>query len=133
MNLEVTRSGRTWLVEVKATREQRGVRMTAKQAKEAVKGKSRFLLCVVVVTVEEPRLEDVREGMRFVENIGEAIAPLCSDLDKLEGFREEITASESSGVQLEVTSGDARIRVASSVWEEEGFRLEDLADRLTAR
>ena len=54
MNLEVTRSGRTWLVEVKATRDQQGVRMTTKQAKEAVKEKSRFLLCVVTVTAEEP-------------------------------------------------------------------------------
>ena len=135
INLEVTRSGRTWLVEVKATRDQQGVRMTTTQAKEAVKEKSRFLLCVVAVTTEQPGLEDVREGMRFVENIGDAVAPLCSDLEKLEGLRGEITASPLSGVsgvQLEVTSGDARIRVASSVWEEEGFRLEDLADRLTA-
>ena len=132
MNLEVMRSGRTWLVEVKATRDQQGVRMTTRQAKEAVKEKSRFLLCVVTVTAEEPGPEDVRESMRFVENIGDAVAPLCSDLDKLEGLRDEITASELSGVQLEVTSGNARIRVASSVWGAEGFRLEDLADRLTA-
>ena len=106
--------------------------MTTRQAKEAVKEKSRFLLCVVTVTAEEPGPEDVRESMRFVENIGDAVAPLCSDLDKLEGLRDEITASELSGVQLEVTSGNARIRVASSVWGAEGFRLEDLADRLTA-
>ena len=132
MNLEVSRGGRTWLVEVKATRDRQGAPMTTKQAQEAVKEKSRFLLCVVEVTMEKPRPEDVRKGMRFVENIGDAVAPLCSDLDKLEGFREEITASESSGVQLEVTSGAARIRVAPSVWEEGGFRLDDLADRLTA-
>ena len=130
VNLRVTRGERTWLVEVKATRD-RTVRLTTTQAKEAVKEKGRFLLCVVTVRAEAPRLDDVRDSMRFVENIGDAVAPLCSDLDRLEGLRDDIVTTKAAGVQLEVVTGTARIRVESSVWEA-GFALRELADRLTA-
>ena len=67
--LELSRDGRTWLVEVKATRDQ-DVRMTVPQAKTAAERKDRFLLCVVPVEREsgEPELEEVRATMRFVEN-----------------------------------------------------------------
>ena len=131
VNLRVTKGGRTWLVEVKATRDQQSVRLTTTQAKEAVKEKSRFLLCVVTVTTEAPELEEVRGSMRFVENIGDIVAPLCVDLDRLEGLRGKITTSKASGVQLEVLSGAARIRVESGIWEA-GFPIGHLAERLAA-
>ena len=134
MNLELARNGRTWFVEVKATREQQHVRMTEAQAKAAVREKTRFLLCVVsIVGGEAPRLEQVSASMRFVENIGDIVAPLCDGLSRLEGLRNEVTStSGSSSVQLEVVSGVARIRVASSVWSQKGFALENLAARLTS-
>lgn len=129
MGIKVERENQSWLVEVKATRGQE-VRMTATQAKKAVEQRDRFLLCVVPVEDVKPELDTVRANMRFVENIGGRVDQLCDDLNVLEELRDDITADESSGVQLEVLSGTARIRVRSSVWENDGFPLEDLAERL---
>ena len=55
---------------------------------------------------------------------------MCNGLDKLEKLRGKIIADEYSDVQLEVESGTARIRVASSVWENDGFPLKNLAKHL---
>lgn len=130
MGIKVERENQSWLVEVKATRGQE-VRMTATQARKAVEQRDRFLLCVVPVEDVKPDLDTVRDNMWFVENIGGRVDQLCDDLDGFEELRDEITAAESSGVQLEVVlSGTARIRVASFVWENDGFPLKDLAKRL---
>lgn len=132
MNLELARNGRTWIVEVKATREQQHVRLTETQAMTAVRERTRFLLCVVNIAGDAvPDVEQVRRSMRFVQSIGDTIAPLCDGLSRLQGLRQEVTSgSGSSRVQLEVMSGVARIRVAAAVWSQEGFVLEDLARRL---
>lgn len=129
--LELMRSGRTWLVDVKATRG-RSARMTAVQAGTAVDQGDGFLLCVVPIAGEvadmEPRT--IQDEMKFVSNIGSRIAPLRDDLKRFRELREDITAYESQGVQLEVESGVARIRVTSSVWEDSGIPLGKLAERL---
>ena len=129
--LELSKSGRTWLVEVKATRDNR-VRMTDTQAATAVNEGESFLLCVVPVEGESADLGlgAVRDNMRFVAQIGPRVVQLCIDLDDLKQRRDEITAVESAGVQLEVDSGTARVRVESSVWEQEGFPLVELLGRL---
>ena len=129
--ISLTRGGETWLIEVKATRDRR-VRMTDTQARTAVGEGDKFLLCVVPIDSEqsEPELEDVRASMRFVANIGARLYSLCQDLDNFKDLREDITAGDSNGVQLEVESGAARVRVANSVWENEGFPLDDLRGKL---
>ena len=129
--ISIDKGGQRWLIEVKATRDQ-AVRMTDIQAKTSVEQGERFLLCVVPVEPEDPdpELDTVRANMQFVKNIGPRVKQLCNDLDGLEELRDVITADESSGVKLEVVSGAARIRVASSVWEGDGFRLEDLTEHL---
>ena len=129
--LELAKYGRTWLVEVKATRDNR-VRMTDTQAATAVSEGENFLLCVVPVEGEPADLElsAVRDNMRFVAQIGPRVVQMCIDLDDLKQRRDEITAIESEGIQLELDSGTARVRVASSVWEQEGFPLVELPDRL---
>ena len=131
-NLELTSEKQSWLIEVKATREQKVVRMTSKQAETAVKEGKNFLLCVVPIESGDSELEldTVRAKMRFVENISDLVAPLCDKLGKLKKFSDDITGDTLSGVQLEVFSGTAWIRVASSVWENDGFPLENLADHL---
>ena len=133
-NLELTRGKQSLLIEVKATRGQQVVRMTSKQAETAVEKGENFLLCVVPVGSEdtEPELNIVRTNMRFVENIGDRVRPLYNDLDDLEFWRSDITGNNSSGVQLEVKAGTARFHVASSVWENDGFLLQDLAKRLSS-
>ena len=129
--LELTRSNQSWLVEVKATRDL-DVRMTTTQARTAVREGNRFLLCVVPVALgnAEPELDEVRVNMRFVETIGPRVEKLCDDLDDLEGLRNSITAGGDLGIQLEVISGTARVRVNSSVWQNDGFHLENLLTRL---
>ena len=133
VGIEASRNGRKWLVEVKATRGQ-DVRMTATQAKTAANQKDGFLLCVVPVERENTELEldEVRAAVRFVANIGSRVDKLCEDFAALEGLRGDITADESDGVQLEVMSGAARVRVASSVWNT-GVCLEDLPQLLSGK
>ena len=129
MGIKVDRENQSWLVEVKATRGQE-VRMTATQARKAVEQRERFLLCVVPVGDSTPDLDTVRANMRFVENIGDRVDRLCKDLDGLEKLLDEITADKSPDIQLKVEDGTPRIRVFNSVWENDGFPLEDLAERL---
>ena len=129
--IQLERGSKTWLIEVKATRDRR-VRMTDTQARTAVGEGDKFLLCVVPLDVEQsdPELDDVRASMRFVPDIGARLYSLCEDLDSFKELREDIIAADSNGVQLEVESGAARVRVANSVWENEGFPLDDLRGNL---
>ena len=129
--IELSSGDQSWLVEVKSTQGQEVVRMTDTQARTAVKEKGRFLLCVVQVESGEtqPESDEVRDKMRFVENIGSLVEPLCYDLDEFKELRDDITDGKPSGVQLEVESGTARIRVTKSVWDK-GFRIEYLSNQL---
>ena len=131
MNLEVTLDSRTWLVEVKSTRDQR-VRMTGTQARYAVETGDGYLLCVVPVDakVPLPGLDDVKTAMRFVQNVGSRLEQLCDHLAEFENRRSEITSDVSEGVQLEIAASTVRVRVDGSVWENDGFPLDELAGRL---
>ena len=130
-NLHITKEKQSWLVEVKATRDQR-VRMTDTQAKTAVDEENRFLLCVVPVESGDtnPQAADIWPNMRFVAGLGDRLANLCNNLGDFEDMRVDITADAATGVQLEISPGPARVRVASSVWEDDGFPLDELAVRL---
>ena len=130
-SLTLARGGKTWLIEVKATRDS-SVRMTHTQALTAVERRDGFLLCVVPIDGEQsdPELDDVRASMRFVANIGARLGEPMRRLGEFQGLAGKIAAYASDGVQLEVESGAARVRVASSVWENEGFPLDDLRGRL---
>lgn len=131
--LTLSKDNEKWRVEVKATRDN-DVRMTPAQAKNAVKSGDRFLLCVVPVEADTlPDLDDVRDNMRFVEDMGKRVSSLCDDLDDFEEYRNEITSydyADNRGARLEIVSGNARVRVANSVWEDDGFGLDALATRL---
>ena len=131
ITLDVARNSKNWLVEVKSTRSQ-SVNMTPVQAKTAVDKTDEFLLCIVPLQQEngEPDLETVRKEMRFVKNIGALVAPLCKGLIALEELQTDITGELPTGVKLVITEGIARIRVNHSVWETQGFPLENLAARL---
>ena len=130
-NLHITKEKLSWLVEVKATRDQR-VRMTDTQAKTAVNEGNRFLLCVVPVESGDtnPQAADIWPNMRFVAGLGDRLADLCNNLGDFEDMRVDITADAATGVQLEISPGPARVRVASSVWENDGFPLDELVVRL---
>ena len=130
IGLELKRDNQSWLVEVKATRDN-DARMTPTQARNAVKEGDRFLLCVVPLqNAVEPTVENVRANMRFVEDIGDHVSSLCDALDDFEQQRTDITADYGDGFQLVVMSGTTRIRVDKSAWEEKGFCLSKLRARL---
>ena len=132
-SLKLERDGKSWLIEVKATRDYR-VRMSNRQAITAVEERDGFLLCVVPIgrVKPDPELEDVRASMRFVSDIGarlhEPMQRLSRDFRVSAG---EVAAYYSDGVQLEVESGTPRVRVANTVWENDGFPLDDLRGKLT--
>ena len=130
MGIELSRGDRTWLVEVKATREHR-VRMTAKQAETAVNRGDGFLLCVVPVGQDGTYVDkdEVRANMRFVQDIGPRVRPLCVELDALNELRDDATTPGDSDVQLEIDGGTARIHVDNAVWQD-GVCLSDLAAQL---
>ena len=129
-NLQLTLAGRNWLVEVKSTRDQ-DVRMTVTQARTAMAKGEGFLLCIVPVEPEttEPKLDEVRASMRFVQNIGSRFVKLCRNLDAIENLRDEAIAKSDTDVRLEIESGTARIRVANSLWRT-GFLIADLSQQL---
>ena len=128
VGIELSKNDRTWLVEVKATREQR-VRMTATQAKTAVDRGDEFLLCVVPAIANLDR-NDIRGRMRFVKNIGQRVEPLCAELDELNELQDVATSPSNSDIQLEIQSGTARIRVDNAAWQN-GVNLNDLATSIT--
>ncbi len=130
-DLRITLEKQSWLVEVKATRGQ-SVRMTDTQAKTAAKEGDRFLLCVVPVDSDDCSTDsaNILANMRFVAGLGERLAGLCDDLGVFEELRGDITANADTGLQLVLSPGPTRIRVASSVWEDDGFPLDELAEKL---
>ena len=134
VELKVTQGEKTLWIEVKSTQNESNsqeVKMSSLQAQKARDEKENFLLCVV--PIPNPTKTDtktVRENMRFVANIGDKVASLCDGLDKLEKFREGITADTPSDVRLDVEKTKAGILVKKSVWEKGGFRLEELAEHL---
>ncbi len=129
--LSLTQDNQSWLIEVKSTRGQ-SVLMSSRQVETAVETVGRFLLCIVpIVENTEPDLDTVKKDMRFINNIGDHIVPLCQDLADLEEWRAEVTANRSfEGFRLVYEAGTKGIRVNKSVWESEGFSLEDLAENL---
>ncbi|WP_419838621.1 sacsin N-terminal ATP-binding-like domain-containing protein [Candidatus Poriferisodalis sp.] len=126
MGIEFTRNGVTWLVEVKATREQ-SVRMTPRQAKTAVDEADRFLLCVVPVGRNSGNVDQdhVLDSMRFVQSMGPRLRPLCEGLDEIEELRGDAMAESEEDIQLEIDAGRARLRIDESVWQS-GIGLVDL-------
>lgn len=135
VELEVTQGKEKLWIEVKSTRNESNlqrVKMEPSQGKKAVEKKDNFLLCVVPIPKgRETDIETVRENMRFVADIGGRVASLCDHLKDLEEFREGITVDTPSGVRLDVEKTKAGILVKKSVWEKDGFRLEELIEHLT--
>ena len=131
MSMELRRKNRTWLVEVKASREEK-VRMSERQAEEAVKCGAGFLLCVVPLEHGvEPQSHHVRAGMRFVQNIGSRIGPLYERLGRFNEQHNVATTIDDPDIQLEIGSGTPRIGISNSVWED-GTHLDHLSDQLTS-
>ena len=131
VRLTLAKSNRTWLVEVKSTHDN-DVRMSGVQAATSVEEGDGFLLCVVPVevAVSDLELDIVRASIKFVQNIGPRVRDICVGLNQLEGLRQDIVVDGNSGFQLEVDNGNPRVRVAKDVWENDGFPVSELLDKL---
>ena len=128
--LKISKDGESWFVEVKATRTN-DARMTPSQAREAVKRGNHFLLCVVPVdSDDDPDLDDVKDKLRFVGDIGERVSELCDELTKFEEERGQVSGEYADGVHLIVAGGITRISIARSIWESDGVPLTELSSRL---
>ena len=68
--------------------------------------------------------ETVRQNMYFIQNIGDSIAPLWNGLKALKKKPVDID------IILDVEERKAGIVVKKSVWESDGFPLENLAENL---
>lgn len=130
IGIELSHNSRTWLVEVKGTRDQR-VRMTPTQARMSVEKADKFLLCVVPVGRDNNGLDEDRiySDMRFVQGIGSRVEAFCENWDTLNEIRDDVVAASVTGIQLEIQAGTARIRVEKSVWQD-GMCLKDLSTQL---
>lgn len=131
--LKLTRDERTWLVEIKSTRND-SVRMTSVQAREATANESCYLLCVVQIRgPEDPDIEAVRQCMRFVDDIGHRLKGICDKLDNVASVHVSATEEDADGLRLELDprSRSPRVRIDSMVWKD-GFGLKNLFSRLTA-
>ena len=73
--------------------------------------------------------DDIHANMRFVQNIGPRVAPLCAELDALNDLRDDATSPSDGEIQLEIDGGTARIRVDNAVWQN-GVCLSDLPAQL---
>ncbi len=132
--LDIKKENQSWLVEVKSTRiesVQPSVRMSATQARKAREERERYLLCVVQLEQEytELNLDNIKEKMLFIENIGNRVDKLCGNLEMFERFRNLIT-EENPEVELVVEEGKSGVLVKKTVWDADGFPLEKLAERL---
>jgi Domain of unknown function (DUF3883) len=128
--LEIIGNQTSVLVEVKSTRSDR-VRMTPTQASMANREQSRFALCVVSVLDDPPTRELVREGSRFVFEIGRMLAqPLraySSVTDATEGARRP-----TGDIDVEIAEGQVRFAVSQQVWLG-GLRLDAAVARIARR
>ena len=135
IELKVTQGEKKLWIEVKSIQnggDSQEVKMSSSQAKKAVNKKENFLLCVVPIPDStKTGTATVRKNMRFIANIGDEVAALCDDLDRLEEVREDITTDTISGVRLDVEKTKAGILIKESVWKKHGFPLEKLIEHLT--
>ena len=111
------------------------VKMSSEQVKKAVKKNANFLLCVVPIPESvEIDLETVKENMRFIADIGDRVSQLYGDIDFLEAVREyiteDLTAETIADVRLTVDSGEIGVLIKNSVWEKNGFPLDELVEHL---
>ena len=131
---EIIRNDKEWLVEVKGTRGQ-NVKMSFEQTKKALEKKEEYLLCVVPIPEDtQPDFDTVRKNILFIKNIhgklGNRVATLCSSIDRQKDVEDNALDDTSAGIFLDFERGKAGIRVQKSVWEDEGFPLEKLAENL---
>lgn len=126
--VELNKSGRSFLLEIKATTGTEG-RMTVEQAKTAIRERDRFVLCMVRLTDTNVTEDDVIDGARFITNIGEKLLPIWEEYDFVRAAK--VGAQTQNGdVELIMTELDARFKVGEKVWTS-GMKFRDAINYFT--
>jgi hypothetical protein len=125
--LEIDDEHYSFLVEIKATTATIS-RMTTTQADTSVKNKDRFILCIVRLESSTVTPEAVREGCRFVMDIGERIEPVWKEYLRYQETKGEV-CSRVGDVELMVGSSEVRFAVADTAWAH-GLTLDQVVERI---
>lgn len=113
--VEVKREDKTiLLIEVKSTL-QDFVRMTLTQAREARDKRDRYALCVVILKDAEITEQGVRDGARFVIDIGSRVQGKVQDAENL--LMQQGKAATTGDIELEVEEGPVRLKIKKPIWE----------------
>ena len=109
--------------------------MSFEQTKNALDKREEFLLCVVPMPENtQPDFDTVRKNILFIKNIheklGNRVATLCNSIDIQKEVTDKTPDDTFPGIVLDFERGKAGIRVQKSVWENEGFSLNKLAEHL---
>jgi len=125
IRVKVSGKGKSFLIEVKATVDMTA-KMTEKQASTAVEEKDSYLLCIVNRSPGGPLETQVREGARFVHDIGERLGNLWSRYRHLQETR-NITPTRDEDIELEMDQGITRFRVGAAVYAT-GLNFDELVE-----
>ena len=110
------------LVEIKSTLGDQA-RMTVPQAQTADGNKDRFALCVVRLSSRDITLEAVRQGCRFITDIGHRIGPALANYRQYQTTR-TVVCSQPGDVELVMTESEVRFAVSADLWDS-GMKLDD--------
>jgi len=112
--LEVKDGSKSYLIEVKATTES-NVRMSVRQVETAAKQKDHFVLCMVKLDSSAAVEADIREGARFIFNIGSLVEPLWGAFSDLQNAKDS-TCIRIGDIAMEIQESQTRFRVGNDTW-----------------
>jgi hypothetical protein len=128
--VEITGPAGSVLIEVKATTGT-GVRMSVKQAEQAVRNKPSYFLSVVGTSDRTLDVEAFKAQARFVVDIGQRLENLWHDYRSMESTLSGFPKSDA-GLTVELTGQDVRFRVDEDVWRS-GLDFTSALELLKAR
>jgi hypothetical protein len=113
--VEVRRKDKTiFLIEVKSALRV-FVRMTLTRVREGRDKRDRYALCVVILKDAEITEQGVRDGARFVIDIGSRVQGKVQDAENL--LMQQGKAATTGDIELEVEEGPVRLKIKKPIWE----------------
>jgi hypothetical protein len=112
--LEIGGGTSSVLIEVKSTRGD-VAKMTPLQAETACREHARFALCVVAIEGDDVTSEMVKEGSRFLFQIGTDLAPVLQQYQGIQSKASE-ARQQRGPIELDMTGDQYRFRVAGTLW-----------------
>ena len=102
-------------IEVKSTSRD-FVRMTLTQAKQARDKSDKYSLCVIELDGLEANEENIKNGAKFVTDIGSKIQDKVGEAENLKGEQEKIAVA--GDIEIEISEGPIHFKINKRVWED---------------